>query len=703
MKQVLPFHEVQARKFFGHFNLTNTAARTLVLLMLCRGLFTMEAPVTPAHAATLTPRIVSAPLTTKEVVVADAVVTDSQYGADPNGNDDSTAAFQNAIRVVSNAGGGVVYAPDGTYKISGTLSVPNGVTLRGDWTAPGPGAAAGTILKAYSGQGNAGATPFITLGYGTVRNLSIWYPNQGFTSSTISAYPYTIESPACGPHVRNITLFNSYQGVHYACGGSGSIDRLYATCLLQCVTVDRDGEWAYFRHFLIADTIWHDAPSAVATKPQRGDMSNLRRYTTTHLVGVIMKRNDDTALYGITVSDALKTVSAPAGSGAQWYGTISIASHPLDLEQSWFTNEFNLTTGVADSDLVPQANGLRYGPVPVKSPRNRRNFYDVQSYGADPTGAHDATRAIQSALNAAFVAGGGTVYVPAGTYRVSTNLNVPSGVELRGSWEDAHENQGALDGTILEAYQGQGTGSPDTATAFITVHANAGVRGVTVYYPNQSGHSVSTYPFTFRSAGTGIWLTNDAIVDPYNAVDLGANRSDGFVIQGFVAAALNKGIVVGAGSSGGWLDEVVIDPGPWVAAYWPNHPGWPNDSTFNAWVNGHTQPFLLNNCRNLQSWGADVYMGRMHTMIGSAGCSSSTFWGSMGDNVRQGVFQVNGGTSYRFVVPNIISSTHGGVVTPLGFGGTVTVYGWLAGPRLQGSTLWRGPGITVFKATHAPA
>lgn len=45
-------------------------------------------------------------------------------------------------------------------------------------------------------------------------------------------------------------------------------------------------------------------------------------------------------------------------------------------------------------------------------------FDVVAEYGADATGVQDATAAIQAAIDAAANAGGGTVYLPQGTYRI---------------------------------------------------------------------------------------------------------------------------------------------------------------------------------------------------------------------------------------------------------------------------------------------
>ena len=83
--------------------------------------------------------------------------------------------------------------------------------------------------------------------------------------------------------------------------------------------------------------------------------------------------------------------------------------------------------------------GYRRGerPLPVNPPGAT---FHVVSYGADPTGVADSTLAIQAAINAAAAAGGGIVWMPAGTFRVSPQgvnafaLQIStSGVVLRGA------------------------------------------------------------------------------------------------------------------------------------------------------------------------------------------------------------------------------------------------------------------------------
>ena len=63
----------------------------------------------------------------------------------------------------------------------------------------------------------------------------------------------------------------------------------------------------------------------------------------------------------------------------------------------------------------------------------RTPYYDVVAdYSADDTGLTNATTAIQTAINDAASAGAGTVFIPAGTYLLTTGLTLPSGVRLLG-------------------------------------------------------------------------------------------------------------------------------------------------------------------------------------------------------------------------------------------------------------------------------
>eukprot|EP00729_Bicosta_minor_P021371 gene21371-6113_t len=70
-------------------------------------------------------------------VVASIVVRTMDNGC----KRDSTPAVQAALDLCSHLGCGTVYAPKGCYRFDGSLLLPDGVSLQGDWLAPDDGQA----------------------------------------------------------------------------------------------------------------------------------------------------------------------------------------------------------------------------------------------------------------------------------------------------------------------------------------------------------------------------------------------------------------------------------------------------------------------------------------------------------------------------------------------------------------------------------
>ncbi|MCK5563756.1 MAG: hypothetical protein KAJ07_00795 [Planctomycetes bacterium] len=132
------------------------------------------------------------------------------FGIVGDGVTDVTDAIQTALVSIGNLGGGALYLPAGNYKVSGNLTVPSRVTLRGDWQKPVPGSPiVGTIIQAYAGRGDVDAVPFIELsGSSGVRDIAIWYPEQDPTD--IQPYPPTLHGG--GVTLENVTLVNPYFG-----------------------------------------------------------------------------------------------------------------------------------------------------------------------------------------------------------------------------------------------------------------------------------------------------------------------------------------------------------------------------------------------------------------------------------------------------------------------------------------------------------
>ena len=89
------------------------------------------------------------------------------------------------------------------------------------------------------------------------------------------------------------------------------------------------------------------------------------------------------------------------------------------------------------------------------------------------------TEELQEALIMLGNLGGGALFLPAGQYKVSGNLVIPSGVILRGDWRQPAPGQPIV-GTVLKAYAGRGNVN---AAPFIKLNNSAGVNGISIWYP----------------------------------------------------------------------------------------------------------------------------------------------------------------------------------------------------------------------------
>jgi len=148
----------------------------------------------------------------------------TQFGVKPDGQSDSTAAFQQALDAAAKAGGGIVYAPKGSYLFKSHLNIPNNVTLKGLWESvpahngirdrgmPKP-TDDGTTFLVTEGAGKEEAPPFITLNTNsTLKGVCIYYPDQD-PKETPKPYPYAIAMRGKNPAILDVELLNPFNGI----------------------------------------------------------------------------------------------------------------------------------------------------------------------------------------------------------------------------------------------------------------------------------------------------------------------------------------------------------------------------------------------------------------------------------------------------------------------------------------------------------
>ena len=210
-------------------------------------------------------------------------------------------------------------------------------------------------------------------------------------------------------------------------------------------------------------------------------------------------------------------------------------------------------------------------------------IWDVCDFGAVCGGdekppAEDSTEAFRKALAAAGAAKGGTVYVPAGIYRIEGSLEVPTGVELRGSFEGAHYGNSTHRGTQLWVYGGKNS---IAAPPLVTLRKGSGFKGFTVFYPEQGWTDsldapeevrVKKYPPTVRTA-SGCWVHNCTIVCCWNAIDAMTVKSDALEVIDVTGAALSSTLEYGHGATGGVIRDLHFNYSNWThQGRFPNRP-----------------------------------------------------------------------------------------------------------------------------------
>ncbi|MBR5616516.1 MAG: hypothetical protein IKW66_06815, partial [Clostridia bacterium] len=190
------------------------------------------------------------------------------------------------------------------------------------------------------------------------------------------------------------------------------------------------------------------------------------------------------------------------------------------------------------------------------------------NYGIDPTGVADSTAGIQAALNDCEKRGGGTVFLPAGNYRITKQIRIPSYTVLRGDWQ--HPDFGTEYGTVILA---DVKSSDEMTNGTFLLGASGGAYGLTVYYPNQSIDNVKPYPFTFyfnpNMSGKG-WhaptVKNCTVINAYRGVGATPMDESGheqMTIENFYGTCLDIGVAIASSSDVGTCTNITISPKYW--------------------------------------------------------------------------------------------------------------------------------------------
>lgn len=174
----------------------------------------------------------------------------------------------------------------------------------------------------------------------------------------------------------------------------------------------------------------------------------------------------------------------------------------------------------------------------------------------------DISKQLQAMLNEVKTNGGGTVYLPSGRYLVESPIVVPSGVELRGSWDVQHHTQSG--GTaIFTNYAGGDEG--ENGPSLIQLEANSGIRGFNIVQLNIASDNFSIAdprktPFLIQGQGNNVYIVNITVSAGDKGIDLASYNTSGHYVDYFAGVLARAGIWVGGGAEGGFIRNMQFNP-----------------------------------------------------------------------------------------------------------------------------------------------
>lgn len=221
-------------------------------------------------------------------------------GAKGDGVNNDTKPLKESLQHAAEIGG-TVYLPQGIYRITEPLTIPTGVTLRGDFSSPNSKISDGgkTILLVADNK-QIRESPFFTLEDGaSLEGITVYYEKQ--SPEKIIEYPATVYCTGTAS-LRNITLLNPYHGVCATGRGTVSLRSLWISPLDYGILITDNDACVTMEDCQISPTYWLNYAPTVFSDGK--GYSTLTGYLHEHMHGILLEKVTDVTLNRIFVEDA---------------------------------------------------------------------------------------------------------------------------------------------------------------------------------------------------------------------------------------------------------------------------------------------------------------------------------------------------------------------------------------------------------------
>jgi hypothetical protein len=257
--------------------------------------------------------------------------------------------------------------------------------------------------------------------------------------------------------------------------------------------------------------------------------------------------------------NGLAVGTSPGGTGAYLRADGTWASIPGGLALDATATDIQAlgTQAAGSSGMAADAKHV-HPTTGLASSTNATDWLNVKTgYGAAGNGTTDDTSAIQATLTAATA--GHVVYLPAGTYKVSAPLSIPSGVALRGPLGPKH----LINGAVLQpssSFSGASVITFPSASSEQLV-ADLVIDGSLAAASSLIGISATSGQAQYVKL-TDLLITGGGISNGVSAISSGSNLANGWRCRNVVVLNVGStGILLSGAGDYHWTDCQVIGAG----------------------------------------------------------------------------------------------------------------------------------------------
>lgn len=538
-------------------------------------------------------------LYTEQNIVADAVVTDKRYKADPTGVEDATNIINTAIKNVYNNGGGTVYLPAGKYKITSTIEVLPFVSLVGDYNAAAAADGSGnygTVILACPESVDADFPALFEIGGSAgVSGLTVYYPEQDINN--VKPYPYTFNIPGGGkapayymlPSIVDVTIINGYRGISAmtTTNEQMNIRNICGTFLYNALNLDNSADASVIEYVDANAIYWDRCPYDTV---KASEITPITAENTAFIFGTL----EWVSMRALSCEDYNIGIRTVAGPRTQFSGML-LDCHILDCEYGLVVDSVDeregygiaLTGGELEGDeaavlnntigkvqltgvdydgdllagdrckavVVNEVDDIYIPQKTVKEPVAAKNLIVIKN--ADKTASSDCSATIQLALDSVAKKGGGIVYLPAGNYLITQPLNVPDGVELRGAGYLPVRDQMELSlGTIIFSHYGRDCDNPAKDPAHVTLGENSGLRNIRLVNAAvnvlgeyvENGKEFTNCPYMIRGTAAGAYVIGGSFAGAIGGIEM--INADHYYVAHLSASAYDTVIRIDSSDDG---------------------------------------------------------------------------------------------------------------------------------------------------------